>query len=92
MITKLANAAQRKSNSEMEDKTWLKSICREIYQKHAPVTSSLTAKIATFWAPPRATASSSQDRCDARPIQLCSDPTFSRDAGRPRSRRVSRAW
>src|SRR5262245_9541652 len=34
-------------------KTPLKSICRDRYQKHSPVTRSLAAKIAIFSAPPR---------------------------------------
>ena len=50
--TKMANAAQRKSNDGIADRTWRRSICRETYQKHAPVTSSLAAKTATFPAPP----------------------------------------
>ena len=50
VATKIANAAHRKSSSGMADKTWFKSICRETYQKHAPVTSSLAISIATFSA------------------------------------------
>jgi hypothetical protein len=51
---KAASAAQRKSSSGIADKTWFKSICRETYQKHVPVTSNLAAKIATFSPlPPR---------------------------------------
>jgi hypothetical protein len=52
MISKVANPAQRKSNSGMVEKTWLKSICRDTYQKHPPVTNSLAAKIAIFSRPP----------------------------------------
>jgi hypothetical protein len=48
MATKIASAAQRKSSSGIADKTWRQSICRETYQKHAPVTSSLAAMIAAF--------------------------------------------
>src|SRR5215471_1979343 len=54
MATKIASAAQRKSSSGMTDQTWFRSICRETYQRHAPVTSNLAAKIATFSPlPPR---------------------------------------
>jgi hypothetical protein len=35
----------------MADKTWLTSIWRHRYQKHAPVTSSLTATNASLFAP-----------------------------------------
>src|ERR1700739_735345 len=51
--TKIASAAQRKSSSEIADETWRQSICRETYQKHAPVTSSLSATIAAFSTLPR---------------------------------------
>src|SRR5262249_56008635 len=52
--TKIASAAQRRSSSGIVDKTWFKSMCREMYQKHAPVTSNLAAKIAAFSPlPPR---------------------------------------
>src|SRR5262245_9083802 len=54
MATREANAAQRKSNKRIEDKTWLKSICRKTYQKHAAVTRSFTAKITAFLPPPPA--------------------------------------
>jgi hypothetical protein len=54
MATREANAAHRKSNKRIEDKTWLKSICRKTYQKHAAVTRSFTAKIAAFLPPPPA--------------------------------------
>ena len=48
------SAAQRKSNSRIADKAWLKSIWREMYQKHAPVTTSFAAKMTIFpAAPPR---------------------------------------
>src|SRR5262245_863790 len=50
VATKIANAAHRKSSSGMRNKTWFKSICRETYQKHVPVTSSLATRIATFSA------------------------------------------
>ena len=43
MTSNIANAAQRKFNHGSADRTWLKSICRETYQKHAPVTMSLAA-------------------------------------------------
>src|SRR5437868_7069029 len=57
--TKIASAAQRKSSSEIADETWRQSICRETYQKHAPVTSSLTVTIAAF----------STLRCDGRGVR-----------------------
>src|SRR5262249_32780187 len=57
--TKIANAAQRKSSSEIADEAWRQSICRETYQKHAPVTSSLAATIAAF---------STLPRCDGRGV------------------------
>src|SRR5262245_41073884 len=53
MTTKIARTAQRKSSSGIADETWRQSICRETYQKHAPVTSSLAATIAAFSAPRR---------------------------------------
>ncbi len=53
MITKIASAAQRNSSNGIADESWRQSICRERYQKHAPVTSSLAATIAAFLAPPR---------------------------------------
>src|SRR5262245_43762266 len=59
MAMNAANAAQRKSNSEIADETWRQSICRETYQKHAPVTSSLAATIAAF---------STLPRCDGRGV------------------------
>src|SRR5262249_24934196 len=46
--TTVANAAQRKSSTRTADKTWPVSTFRERYQKHAAVTSSLTATIASF--------------------------------------------
>src|SRR5262249_49134202 len=54
MATTEANAAQRKSNKRIEDETWLKSICRKTYQKHAAVTRSFTTKITAFLPPPPA--------------------------------------
>src|SRR6516164_10454818 len=54
MATSVANAAQRKSNKRIEDETWIKSICRKTYQKHAAVTRSFTAKIRAFLPPPPA--------------------------------------
>src|SRR6516225_8279011 len=59
VATKIASAAQRKSSSGIVDKTWRQSICRETYQKHAPVTSSLAATITAFLTPPR---------CDGRGV------------------------
>src|SRR5215831_12388205 len=59
MITKIASAAQRKSSSRIADETWRQSICRETYQKHAAVTSSLAATIAAF---------STLPRCDGRGV------------------------
>src|SRR5262245_57104275 len=53
MAMNAANAAQRKSSSGIADETWRQSICRETYQKHAPVTSSLAATIAAFSIGPR---------------------------------------
>src|SRR5262245_11627161 len=52
MITKIASAAQRNSSNGITDESWRQSICRETYQKHAPVTSSLAAMIAAFPAQP----------------------------------------
>src|SRR5262245_51247029 len=57
MITKIASAAQRNSSNGITDESWRQSICRETYQKHAPVTSSLAATIAAF---------STLPRCDGR--------------------------
>ena len=51
MTTKMANAAQRKSNNGMADKTWLKSICRETYQKHAAGHDQLRRKDRNFFDP-----------------------------------------
>jgi hypothetical protein len=48
----MANAAQRKSASATAARTLVNSICRETYQKHAPVTASLAAKIAIVLIPP----------------------------------------
>src|SRR5215469_4738345 len=59
MITKIASAAQRNSSNGMADESWRQSICRETYQKHAPVTSNLAATIAAFSTPPR---------CDGRGV------------------------
>src|SRR5262249_54577935 len=59
MNTKIARAAQRKSRSVIADETWRQSTCRETYQKHAPVTSSLAAMIAAF---------STLRRCDGRGV------------------------
>src|SRR5262249_30959079 len=59
MITKMASAAQRKSRSVITDETGPQPPCRETYQKHAPVTSSLAATIAAFSTPPR---------CDGRGV------------------------
>src|SRR6516162_6789780 len=53
MITKIASAAQRNSSNGITDECWRQSICRETYQKHAPVTSSLATTIAAFSAAPR---------------------------------------
>src|SRR5437870_11470790 len=53
IASKLARPAQRKSKSGMADQTCCHSICRETYQKHAPVTTSLAATNATFSALPR---------------------------------------
>src|SRR6516165_7814191 len=50
MITKIASAAQRNSSNGITDESWRQSICRDTYQKHAPVTSSLAASIAAFLA------------------------------------------
>src|SRR6516162_87134 len=57
MITKIASAAQRNSSNGIADESWRQSICRERYQKHAPVTNSLAATIAAF---------STLPRCDGR--------------------------
>src|ERR1700758_1481905 len=46
--TPMANATQRKSSTRTADKTWPVSTCHERYQKHAAVTNSLTATIASF--------------------------------------------
>src|SRR6516164_3989511 len=59
MITKIASAAQRNSSNGIADETWRQSICREAYQKHAAVTSSLAATIAAF---------STLPRCDGRGV------------------------
>src|SRR5215469_14681833 len=53
MIAKIASAAQRNSSNGIADETWRQSICRETYQKHAPVTSSLTATNGAFSTLPR---------------------------------------
>src|SRR6516162_7522815 len=53
MTTRIASAAQRNSSNGIADESWRQSICRERYQKHAPVTSSLAATIAAFSTLPR---------------------------------------
>src|SRR5260370_36303292 len=50
---RVASAAQRQSRSGIIDEAWRQSTCRDTYQKHAPVTSSLAVTIATFWTLPR---------------------------------------
>ena len=59
------------------DKTCFKSICRETYQKHPPVTISFAAKIASFSIPPpRGRLVVSRSLATLMPIQTCFDPNI----------------
>src|SRR5262249_9071173 len=82
ITTTLANAAQRTATTRTADKTWPVSTCRERYQKHVAVTSSLTATIASFLvAPPRDGRVVSRSLATLVLIQFRSDSALSYQGG-----------